>query len=126
MLTTEREAKIRRNHEGHGAGSGCDSADLLAELDETRRERDQAEATARALVQEALKELDETRERVARLEHISEEQTTCVRTADGVLAWELRTRDGSEIMPEVRLAAEHFAEGTTITIREPLKETIQP
>jgi len=30
----------------------------------------------------------------------------------------LQTREGPELMEEVRLRAEHFAEGTIITIRE--------
>jgi hypothetical protein len=37
---------------------------------------------------------------------------------NGEAAWELQTREGPEVMREVRLRAEHFAEGTVITITE--------
>jgi hypothetical protein len=46
------------------------------------------------------------------------EQVKRVTGEDGIAAWELQTREGPELMEEVRLRAEHFAEGTIITIRE--------
>ena len=49
---------------------------------------------------------------------MSEERVTCIRES-GTLVWELRTREGSETMAEVTLCAEHFSEGTTLTILEP-------
>jgi hypothetical protein len=43
-----------------------------------------------------------------------------IRSTDdsGTAYWRLQTRDGFESVLEVRLRAEHFAEGTVITIQE--------
>ncbi len=37
---------------------------------------------------------------------------------DGTAYWRLQTREGFESILEIRLRAEHFAEGTIITIEE--------
>lgn len=37
---------------------------------------------------------------------------------DGTAYWRLQTRDGFESIPEIRLRAEHFPDGTIVTIEE--------